>query len=192
MANLSNLLLLQSDCLLPASVRQDPAKNHHEAGTQSDLLQYANQPVCLLELREQYLRSASMERVPPCKTRSCACCCCCLRLSPTNTDSPKVNGGTKKRDCSTCTHEQRITTALPTCYMAWSCMVRVEECILMRCMAACLVQMQAVAGPVGLASARVVIFPYESYLCLYIMMSKARKQASFTLASCSDANIPSP
>lgn len=56
--------------------------------------------------REQhavYLRSASKERVPPCCMGSCTCCCCsCLRLSPTNTDSPRVKGGTRKRDCSTC------------------------------------------------------------------------------------------
>ncbi len=44
---------------------------------------------------------------------------------------------------------------------------------MMRCVAACLVQRQAVAGPVGLNSAKVVIFPHKSYLCLHTLMSKA-------------------
>ncbi len=45
-AKLSDFLLLQSDCLLPASVRQDPAENHHTS-RHAVLLTAVYKPACL-------------------------------------------------------------------------------------------------------------------------------------------------
>ena len=55
---------------------------------------------------------------------------------------------------------------------ACSCIIWIEECVMMRCVTACLVQIWAVAGPAGLNSAMVVILPHNLHLCLYTLMRK--------------------